>query len=140
GVAAAVGADDAPALHAADTIAVGAGLNDAAAVEVLTRAGSRSMQHLWDDGGLFEANLGLEAGHARRRILHAGGGATGQVLTSALIERAQRIASITLFDHSPVHELVTTNGRIAGVETPQRELVGGAVILATGGYAALWAR
>ena len=40
GVAAAVGADDAPALHAADTLAVGAGLNDASAVDVLTREGT----------------------------------------------------------------------------------------------------
>ena len=31
GVAAAIGADDTPALHAADTLLVGAGLNDARA-------------------------------------------------------------------------------------------------------------
>src|SRR3981081_1209265 len=46
GIAAAVGADDAPALHTADTLAVGAGLNDVAAVDVLTREGSRSLQHM----------------------------------------------------------------------------------------------
>src|SRR4030081_3829854 len=95
GVAAAVGADDAPALHAADTLAVGGGLNDASAVDVLTREGSRSMQQLWDDGMPFDDDLGLEAGHARRRILHAGGGATGHVLTSTLIDRATRHPLIT---------------------------------------------
>src|SRR5207244_9658003 len=42
GVAAAIGADDAPSLHAADTFAVGAGLNDADAVAVLTSDGGRS--------------------------------------------------------------------------------------------------
>src|SRR5438445_1605417 len=99
GVAAAVGADDAPALHAADTLSVGAGLNDANAVEVLTRLGRQSVEHL---GLEFEADLGLEAGHARRRILHAGGGATGHVLTSGLIERARTNARVTLFEHSPV--------------------------------------
>src|ERR687888_79284 len=71
GVAAAVGADDAPALHAADTLAVGAGLNDVSAVDVLTREGSQALRQLWDDGVPFEDDLGLEAGHARRRILHA---------------------------------------------------------------------
>ena len=59
GVAAAVGADDAPALHAADTLAVGAGLNDASAVDVLTREGSRSVRQLWDDGMPFEGDVAV---------------------------------------------------------------------------------
>src|SRR5262245_46396332 len=75
GVAAALGADDAPALHAADTLAVGAGLNDSPAVDVLTAEGSRSVQRLLADGVPFDDDLGLEAGHGRRRVLHAGGAA-----------------------------------------------------------------
>jgi L-aspartate oxidase len=140
GVAAAVGADDAPALHAADTLAVGAGLNDAAAVDVLTREGSRSVQQLWDAGMPFEDDLGLEAGHARRRILHAGGGATGQVLTAALLERARRHPRITLHNHSPVSSLVKSGERVVGVRVGGRTLRSRAVILAAGGYAALWGR
>jgi L-aspartate oxidase len=140
-VAAAVGADDTPALHAADTLHVGAGLNDRRAVDVLTRQAPTSISALRERAGVaFADDLGLEAGHARRRILHAGGGATGRVLTSALLERAQRSTSIMLFDHSPVQKLVTRNGRAAGVSTPRCEMAGGAVVLATGGYAALWAR
>jgi L-aspartate oxidase len=139
GVAAAVGADDAPALHAADTLAVGAGLNDAAAVDVLTREGSRSVQQLWD-AGTFEDDLGLEAGHARRRILHAGGGATGQVLTSALLERAVRQPRISLHDHSRVSALLKSGDRVGGARVGNRLFTGSAVILATGGYAALWGR
>src|SRR3981081_1873538 len=111
GVAAAVGADDAPALHAADTLAVGAGLNDAAAVAVLTCEGSRSVQSLWDAGMRFEDDLGLEAGHGRRRILHAGGGATGQVLTSALLARATQHSGISLHDHAPVTALEKNGSR-----------------------------
>jgi L-aspartate oxidase len=156
GIAAAVGADDAPALHAADTLAVGAGLNDAAAVDVLTREGSRSLQHMWAAGTPFDDTLGLEAGHARRRILHAGGGATGQVLTSALLERATRHPRISLLDHSPVSSLehlpepsfppacVSPLGRritrIVGARVGQRLYTASAVIVATGGYGALWAR
>lgn len=140
GVAAAVGADDAPALHAADTLAVGAGLNDAAAVDVLTRAGSRSLQAMWDAGTLFDDTLGLEAGHARRRILHAGGGATGQVLTSALLDRATRHPRISLVDHAPVSTLDKRERRIVGARVGQRLYAASAVVLATGGYGALWAR
>jgi L-aspartate oxidase len=140
GVAAAVGTDDAPALHAADTLAVGAGLNDAASVDVLTREGSRSLRPMWADGLLFEDNLGLEAGHARRRILHAGGGATGHVLTSALLERASRHGRISLLSYSPVSSLEKHSGRVVGARVGQRLFRAAAVILATGGYAALWGR
>jgi L-aspartate oxidase len=140
GVAAAVGVDDAPALHAADTLAVGAGLNDASAVDVLTREGSRSMQQLWDDGMPFDDDLGLEAGHARRRILHAGGGATGHVLTSALIDRATRHPRIALFENSPVTALDRTGGRVSGASVGQRLFSARAVVVASGGYAALWGR
>src|SRR5260370_16165836 len=99
GVAAAVGADDAPALHAADTVSVGAGLNDSSAVAVLTREAGHSIHEL---GAIFESDLGLEAGHARRRILHAGGGATGHVLTIALLARPEDSRRITLPAHSPL--------------------------------------
>jgi L-aspartate oxidase len=137
GVAAAVGADDAPALHAADTLSVGAGLNDTSAVDVLTSRASHSIHEL---GTLFEPDLGLEAGHARRRILHAGGGATGQVLTSALLERALARPEIQLYHHAPASALETVGGAVVGVRVGRWVYRARAVILATGGYAALWGR
>ncbi len=140
GVAAAVSNDDAPALHAADTLAVGAGLNDRAAVGVLTREGSRSVQQLLADGVPFDADLGLEAGHARRRILHAGGAATGHVLSEALLARVSAHPRIRLHAHTPVDALVVTDGRVTGVRTPTGAFSGQATVLATGGYAALWGR
>ena len=42
GIAAAVGSDDSPQLHASDTLAAGAGLCDRAAVDVLTMAATAS--------------------------------------------------------------------------------------------------
>ncbi|HET8630575.1 MAG TPA: FAD-dependent oxidoreductase, partial [Thermomicrobiales bacterium] len=79
GIAAALGADDSADLHVADTLAVGAGLNDADAVRVLVEAGRGAARGLLAAGVPFEGgpagpDLGLEAGHHRRRILHAGGG------------------------------------------------------------------
>ena len=136
GVAAAVGADDSAGLHAADTLAVGGGLNDAGAVAVLTEAGTR----LLDSALPFETDLGLEAGHRRRRILHAGDGITGHVLTSALLARATASPRIALLDHQPVDELIRLGGRVSGVQVRSRVLLGHAVVLASGGYAALWRR
>jgi L-aspartate oxidase len=141
GVAAALGSDDAPDLHAADTLAVGAGLNDRSAVGVLTREGSRSMRRLLEDGVPFDADLGLEAGHGRRRILHAGGAATGQILTSTLLARASANPRIRLFPHATVTSLIVRDERIAGVAFGECESIdAAAAVLATGGYAALWGR
>ncbi|HEY7214270.1 MAG TPA: FAD-dependent oxidoreductase, partial [Thermoanaerobaculia bacterium] len=75
GIAAAVGKDDAPALHAADTMAAGAGLNDAHVVDVLTKEGPERIQALLALGAHFDLDdtgslaLGREAAHSRRRIL-----------------------------------------------------------------------
>jgi L-aspartate oxidase len=140
GVAAAVGADDAPALHAADTLAVGGGLNDRAAVAVLTAEGTDSVRRLIDDGVPFDDDLGLEAGHARRRILHAGGAATGHILTSALLEQVVEDERITLFAHTRADALLTRRGRVVGVHSGARTFGAPATVLATGGYAALWGR
>ena len=137
GIAAAVARDDAPALHAQDTFSVGAGLNDRSAVAVLTREAPSSVSKL---GRLFEDDLGLEAGHARRRILHAGGGATGLILSKDLVARTKANPRITLFEYSPVRRLETDDGRVVGARTNGTALRSRAVILATGGYAALWHR
>jgi L-aspartate oxidase len=145
GIAAAVGRGDRPEYHAADTLAVGAGLNDRHAVQVLTDEGQRAATSLIDSGVPFEGDpagpdLGLEAGHGRRRILHAGGGATGEMLSSALLDRVMREDNIRLLPETPVDALLTESGRVAGVACGSRMFRGRAVVLATGGYAGVWGR
>ena len=54
GIAAAVGADDSPALHAADTIAAGDGLCNEDAVRVLVDGGVRYVRELIDWGARFD--------------------------------------------------------------------------------------
>src|SRR5579872_4919445 len=90
GIAAAVGPDDAPALHIADTLAAGDGLCERAAVERIVRAGPTAIEDLARYGVNFDRDaqgalrLGLEAAHSRKRIVHAGGDATGRELIRAL--------------------------------------------------------
>ena len=79
GIAAAIGADDSPALHAADTIRAGDGLCDEEAVRVLVEEGPRYVRELidWGVGSIASRAaspaLGLEAvaqrstGSSRRR-------------------------------------------------------------------------
>src|SRR6266496_2134937 len=54
GIAAAVGPDDSPALHAHDTMLAGDGLCRAEAVEVLVNDGPRYVRELLDWGAAFD--------------------------------------------------------------------------------------
>lgn len=147
GIAAAVGEDDSVEYHEADTLAVGAALNDREAVDVLVRQGRQEALALlasgvpFERGGGGEPLLGLEAGHQHRRILHAGGGATGALVSEALLQRALHHPGIEALSETAVTGLVVDwRGRVSGVETPKGDYMGRAVVLATGGYAGLWAR
>ncbi|MFF2245731.1 L-aspartate oxidase [Arthrobacter sp. NPDC058130] len=89
---------DSVAAHIADTLAAGAGLNDAKAVRVLCTDAVRDIAGLGRYGVHFDVRpdggpaLGLEAAHSAPRILHAGGDATGACiargLVAAVLERA----------------------------------------------------
>src|SRR5215203_7404869 len=95
GLAAAVGADDSPALHAADTLTAGAGLSDAEAVARLVEGAPEAVRWLIALGARFDAGpdgemlLGREAAHSRRRVLHAGGDATGAEIERSLVSRVR---------------------------------------------------
>ncbi len=145
GIAAAIGFDDDPALHAADTMAVGAGLNDAHAVDVLVTEGRARVQELLAQGVPFDGGpehpvLGLEAGHRRRRIVHANGAATGKAVTAALLAQASAHPRIQIHANTPVERLILTGLRVTGAASGRRTFQGRAVVLATGGYASLFAR
>jgi L-aspartate oxidase len=149
GVAAAMGADDSPERHAADTIAVGAGLNDPQAVAALTADAAARIAGFLAAGGRFDLApdgspaLGREAGHSTRRVLHADGDATGAEMHRALSAAASRAEHVTLVDRLVVDEIVVDEGRVAGVagfrEDGERILLAApAVVVATGGAGRLW--
>jgi L-aspartate oxidase len=150
GVAAAMGADDSPRLHAEDTVAAGAGLCDRAAVDVLTTEGPDRLRELAAGGANFdrgedgELQLGQEAAHQRRRILHAQGDATGAEMVRALAERAREVATITAHEKVFALDLALEGGRVVGVlaDHGHGRVVfhrAGAVVLATGGLGQLFA-
>ena len=135
GVAAAVGDDDSPELHAEDTLRAGRGLSRPSAVEVLTREAPARVADLVDLGVPFDAGLGLEGGHSRRRVVHAEGAATGAVIARVLARRVLEHPRIRVHEGKRVLELVP-----GGVRTDRQVLEAPATVLATGGYAALWER
>ncbi len=150
GVAAALGRDDSPELHARDTLAVAGGLADAAAVEVLTREGPRAVQRLVELGGRFDRApdggfaLGREAAHSRRRIVHARDH-TGAELVRALTAALREARHVEAFEGAFATELLVADGAVRGVRARhadgrERLHLAGAVVLATGGIGRLYAR
>lgn len=147
GIAAAVGPDDSPALHAADTLAAAAGVADARAVELLTREGPRAVLRLVEWGARLDKSgdhgfaLGREAAHSRHRILHARD-ATGAELMRALTLCIQQAAHVLVFEDTFALDLATVDGSVAGVwARKDGRLVlhrAAAVVLATGGIGQLF--
>ena len=150
GIAAAVGPEDSPNYHFADTLVAGAGLCNEDAARILAEQGPQAIAELVRLGVIFdttdgEVSLGREAAHRMPRVLHAGGDATG-----ARIELT--LSSLAHHSRISVQEYVTTTrllldeqgDRVVGVAG----LVGGAgaeveyyaahTVLATGGAGRLY--
>ncbi len=149
GLAAAVGPGDSPERHAADTLAVGGGLNDPDVVAVLTRGGPPAVARLialgarFDRGADGRLSLGREAAHGTRRILHAHGDATGAEIVRALMAALHAAPHATVFTRAFAWDLVVRGGRVAGVRAVHadgRAVVhaAGAVVVATGGCGQLY--
>jgi L-aspartate oxidase len=148
GIAAAIGPGDSPSLHLKDTIRAGAGLVDRNAARVLTSEAPARIADLVRYGVPFDTvegqiALGQEAAHSRRRILHAGGDATGLSIEESLKRRVLD-AGIEVRERAilrairpggrdgPVPVLSDSEGRHPEV------LVSEPVVLATGGAGSLY--
>ena len=141
--------DDSIDAHVADTLAAGAGLCDADAVTSIVADGYRAVSELVSDGAQFDESaaggwaLSREGGHSRRRIVHAGGDATG-----AEVQRALDLAAATLdirIKHAALrllHDTTSGTDAITGVLVADRRGIGivhaPSVILATGGLGQLY--
>jgi L-aspartate oxidase len=151
GIAAALADDDSPDLHAADTIAAGRDAARESAVRVLCEDSPGRVRDLERLGVRFDADrrgnlaLGLEGGHSRRRIVHAGGAATGRRITRELSALAAVHERIEVLEPVAATSLLRHEGRCVGLVARRRggrgrAVLARAVILATGGMAALWQR
>jgi L-aspartate oxidase len=151
GIAAALAEGDSPERHAEDTIAAGRDAARASAVRVLCEESPARVGDLQRLGVRFDADragnlaLGLEGGHSERRIVHAGGAATGRRITRALSALAATHERIRVLEPLAATALTTDGSRCRGLAIRARDgesfaLSTRAVILATGGMAALWRR
>jgi L-aspartate oxidase len=144
GIAAALGAGDSPALHRRDTLAAGAALCDAAAVQVLVEEGPARVRELQAAGAAFDLDpgtgsfmLGREAAHSRKRIVHAHGDQTGAEVARTLIARVRDNDKIRVIEKARVLDLIVHRGVCVGVKASVRggatEIIADATVLAAGG-------
>jgi len=150
GMAAALGEDDDPALHAADTVAAGAGLVDAQVAELLTREGPIAVRALADLGAPFDRDaegrfaLSLEAAHARARVARVKGDQAGRAIMAAVAATALASRHIEIRAGMRLRGLVQdAEGAVRGVVAEHEgrlvEILARSVILATGGVGGLYA-
>jgi L-aspartate oxidase len=76
-----------------------------------------------------------------RRIVHAGGSATGRRVVRQLSARAAEQSRVKVLEHARAGALLLSDGRCAGVSCDDGRLVRApAVVICAGGAAALWSR
>ena len=151
GIAAVIDKNDSVEFHIKDTSEAGRGLCDIDAVEVLVNQGRERVLELIELGMEFDKKdgnfvLGLEGGHSQRRILHAGGDATGKLLTSFKLQKIKERPSVKSFENVTAIKLIKQDNCILGLHA--YDFVSGkniifktkAVIIATGGLSRIFLR
>jgi L-aspartate oxidase len=146
GLAAALAPDDDPSLHVEDTLKAGRGATRKSAVTILCEEAPARVRELEGRGVPFDVEpggelaLGLEGGHSRRRVVHAGGSATGRQVTATLSAAVVADERIVVHERTPAIGLEVSDGRCTGVRTRDGAVAAAATVMATGGVAALWKR
>ena len=150
GVAAALAPADHVHLHAADTVAAGAGIVDARVADRITAEGPAAVARLAEAGAPFDRQadgdfaLSLEAAHALPRVARVKGDGAGRAIMEAMVARA--LASPHIEIRAGMHVLALlqdTAGRVRGVLAEKNgvrtQIVAPVTILATGGVGGLYA-
>ncbi|HEX3034542.1 MAG TPA: L-aspartate oxidase, partial [Thermodesulfobacteriota bacterium] len=151
GIAAAMDPEDSPLFHLEDTIKAGRSLCNEEAVRILVQEGRDRVTDLIAQGMKFDygekgLELGLEGGHSKRRVLHAGGSSTGKEMVQFLISSVKANPNVYLFENTVAIELISDGMRCFGAllfkedNGEQIILSAKSTILATGGASGIYLR
>lgn len=122
GVACVTDKSDSFEQHIQDTMIAGVGLCNKKIVEMVVEEGPERIQEIIKLGVKFskknysdsEFELGLEGGHTKRRILHAGD-STGNEIERALIDNISKCPNIIVYeDHTAIDLIVDDAGQCRG--------------------------
>ncbi|MDF2698757.1 MAG: nadB [Haloplasmataceae bacterium] len=129
--------------HIDDTLIAGSYLNDVDALKVLVYESSHNLNKLINYGVNFDKDangnilLTREGGHSERRILHAGGDATGKAIVDSLIPLVMHKANIDILEYSMVIDLIIQEDQCIGVKVLNdnkiKDITAPFTVLCTGG-------
>lgn len=151
GIAVVTNSDDSPDLHLKDTFEAGRGLCDFSPVNILVNEGPERIKELIEMGMQFdsqkgELSRGLEGGHLRRRVLHAGGDSTGKELIKFLTNKILNNPNIEVLENQMVYKLLCKNKQCFGALTynpndnTNLKIIAKHTFLAMGGASAIYQR
>lgn len=141
---------DSTASHISDTIKAGAGLSDFNTVKFISENSDAVVRDLLKFGVQFDRDddnnlcYTKEAAHSVRRILHAGGDATGKMIEQALCRKVEENSNIEVYEQTDAVELLVSENECKGVVVFNNELqeyetiYSPAIIIATGGVGQLY--
>jgi L-aspartate oxidase len=143
GIAAAVGPEDSPELHAEDTVKAGAGICDERTVEDICAEGPTAIAWLRELGCDFDRrpdgdlDLAREGGQSVARSVHRRD-ATGQEIVRALRDavRGRNVERVS----AAASRFLVADGRCLGVSVGELQFPAPLTLVATGGAGALWGR
>lgn len=149
GIAAAIDPNDSPQLHFEDTIKAGSGLCNKRAVDILVNEGKERVIDLIKMGMSFDKEngnitFGLEGGHSRNRVLHAGGDATGKEVVNFILKFIYNNERIKIFENTLIYKLFVVDNECYGayafnhLDKINFLITGKVTILATGGASAIY--
>src|SRR5207302_9312500 len=110
-----------PELHLRDTLKAGRAASRESGARVLCDDSPARVRHLEQLGVHFDADrhgslaLGLEGGHSRRRVVHAGGSATGRRITRDLSALAANDERIDVLERTTASTIWSRDGRCIGL-------------------------
>ena len=147
GVACVTDKNDTFESHIKDTLIAGDGLCNEKIVEIAVKSAPARIKELINLGVKFtkksysdsEFELGLEGGHSKRRILHAGD-ITGNEIEKVLVENIKNTDNVTIYeDHMAIDLIVDENKKCCGayvydaLKSEVRTFLAKIVVLACGG-------
>lgn len=123
GIAAVTEKDDQFIFHFEDTVKAGCNICNEQAVKTIVQEGPNEIDNLIRLGTKFDVDdkgqllTTMEGGHGRRRILHAGGDATGQEMVKALKIPVIKKENVTILENTFATDIVTKDNKVCGLVT-----------------------
>ncbi|MTI46448.1 MAG: L-aspartate oxidase [Firmicutes bacterium] len=148
GIAACVKSDDSFKLHIEDTLEAGSNMNDIDKLEQLVKCAPNNIEELIalgvefdrEDNGSIKSTM--EGGHSRRRVLHAGGDATGREIVKALSIQVKNRSNITVLEDIMALDLILNDSKCVGItalkDSKILNIYSNDTVIATGGIGEIY--